>query len=357
MMRLKKLTRDLAREGILPYLVSSLPNIEYLTGFKGSYGTLLIARKGPFFISDSRYEEYAKKILPRGVEFVLQKDGLPNAIREVLEKTADRALYLEEHSLTLGAYYALKDGLAKVKLLRGGDAVNALRVVKDPGEIELLREAAAITDRCVEHLAGFVKPGLTEWEVATEIEDFYRGAGCRGSSFSTIVASGAGSSMPHYDTSMEKTIEEGDALLIDMGCHFRGYNSDLTRTFFMGWIDEEMRRIYGIVREAQEAALEAVRPGVTAGKLDSIARGIIAKNGFGEAFGHSLGHGIGIDVHEVPAIRAKSPFRLKKNTVITIEPGIYIPGIGGVRIEDMVLVTEAGREVLTHFTKDIVVIH
>jgi len=355
-MRLKKLTRELAREGKLPYLVSSLPNIDYLTGFKGSYGTLVAGRKGCFFISDSRYEEYAKKILPRGVEFVLQEENLPNTIRGVLEKTGERTLYLEEHSLSLGAYHALSEGLGKIKLGRGGDAVNALRVVKDPGEIALLREAAAITDRCVEHLVGFVKPGLTEWEIATEIENFYRTAGCRGTSFSTIVASGAGSSMPHYATSMEKRIEEGDTLLIDMGCHYKGYNSDLTRTLFVGSIGEEMRRIYGIVREAQEAAVAAVKPGITAGKLDSIARGIISRNGYGDAFGHSLGHGIGIDVHEVPAIRTKSPFRLKKNAVITIEPGIYIPGTGGVRIEDMVLVTEAGREVLTRFTKDIVII-
>lgn len=355
-MRIQKLIRTLIKEKKLPYLISSLPNIFYLTGFKGSYGYLLVHSTGAFLISDSRYEEYAKKILPQPFSFVLQKDGFSTTLLQALKKIDMKSIYIEEHSITLSAYYALAESLKGIKLHRGGDAVNALRIRKEENEIAVLRKAAEITDRCMENLINFVKPGLTEWEVATEIEVFYRANGCLGTSFPTIIASGSGSSMPHYATSMEKKIERGDVLLIDMGCHLEGYNSDLTRTIFIGTIDETMRKIYSIVREAQQAAIESVRPGITVGRLDNIARSIIARHGYGEAFSHSLGHGVGLDVHEIPALRTGSKFRLSKHTVITVEPGIYIPGKGGVRIEDMVIVSEKGHEVLTKFTKDIVVV-
>lgn len=355
-MRLGKLVRQLAKEGRLPYFISSLPNIDYLTGFKGSYAYLVVDEKKSYFISDSRYQEYAEKILPAGVEFRLQKDDFVQSIKTVLDDAGIRRLFLEEHALPLSTYHLLRDGLGRIKLERGGDAVNSLRVVKDEGEIGVLREAAAITDRCMAHLAGFIRPGVTEWDVSNEIESFYRTHGCRKTSFTSIVASGSGSSMPHYVTSLEKKIAAGDVVLVDMGCHYQGYNSDLTRTVFVGSIDDRMKRIYGVVREAQERAVSAVKPGITAGKLDSIARGIIGKQGFGGNFGHSLGHGVGLDVHELPAIRPKSAVRIKANSVITIEPGIYLPDVGGVRIEDMVLVTARGHEVLTKFTKDIVVV-
>jgi Xaa-Pro aminopeptidase len=355
-MRLDTLARELAKAKRLPYFITSLPNIDYLTGFKGSYAFLIVGKEKSFFISDSRYQEYALKILPPGVEFCLQKDDIVMTIREILDGAGAKRLYLEEHSLTLSAYYLLTAGLKKIKLERGGDAVNTQRTVKDEAEIEVLREAAAITDRCMARLLEFIRPGVTEWDVSNEIENFYRTSGCRKSSFTSIVASGSGSSMPHYVTSMEKEIRSGDVVLVDMGCTYRGYNSDLTRTVFVGSIDDRMKRIYGIVREAQERAVAAVKPGITAGKLDATARGIIAGAGFGPHFGHSLGHGVGLDVHELPAIRPKSPYRLRKNMVITIEPGIYLPDIGGVRIEDMVLVTARGREVLSKFTKDIVIV-
>ncbi len=355
-MRLARLVRQLGREGKLPYFISSLPNIDYLTGFKGSYAYLVVDRKRSYFISDSRYEEYATSILPAGVEFCLQKNDFAGSIKAVLDRAGVKRLYLEEHALPLSTYHMLREGLGRIKLERGGDAVNTLRVVKDDEEIAILKEAAAITDRCMERLTEFIRPGLTEWDVANEIENFYRTNGCRKTSFTSIVASGAGASMPHYVTSLEKTIESGDAVLVDMGCHYRGYNSDLTRTVFVGSVDDRMREIYGIVREAQERAVAAVRPGITAGKLDSVARDIIRKRGYGDFFGHSLGHGVGLDVHELPAIRPKGTFKLKKNSVITVEPGIYLPGKGGVRIEDMVLVTASGNEVLSKFTKDIVVI-
>lgn len=355
-MRIQKLLRTLKKKRKLPFLVTSLSNIYYLIGFKGTYGYLLVDEGNSYFISDSRYEEYARSILPPFVSFVLQKDGFPHTLRELVHAKKIKKIYIEEHSTTLSAYYSIKDSLKGIALLRGGDEVNTIRIRKESEEIEILKKAAAITDQCMEHLLNFIRPGQSEWEVATEIDHFYRSHGCMGTSFPPIIASGAGASMPHYATSMKKIIQHGDVLLIDMGCTYEGYNSDLTRTVFVGSIDEQMQKIYAIVKEAQKAAINAVRSGITVGKLDRIARRIISQHGYGDFFGHSLGHGIGLEVHEIPAIKTGSSFRLTEGTVITIEPGIYLSGRGGVRIEDMLLVTKNGCEVLTKFTKDIVVI-
>jgi len=258
--------------------------------------------------------------------------------------------------MTLGQFSEIKSALRGVKVSGIEGIVNRLRMVKDAEEIEYLRRAAELADQCYSHLIGMIKPGITEWDVAVEIEFFYRRNGCRKSSFDAIVASGSGSSMPHYETSMKKRIEPGDILLIDMGCNYEGYNSDLTRTLFVGRVDPALETIYTIVREAQQMAVDAVCPGITTGRLDSIARDHIAQAGYGEYFGHSLGHGFGLEVHELPAVRTSGEEILRKNMAITIEPGIYVPGHGGVRIEDMVLVTARGNELLTRSSKEIIVI-
>ncbi len=354
-MRLRRFRKEAGKEGKYPYLVFDLNNIRYLIGFTGTYGILIVDESRAFFISDSRYEEYARSMLHSSVRFVPQKDDQYETIKSLADEQNWKELYLEEHSVPLSVYSSLKKSMPGVKLRRGGDPVNEVRMVKDYSELRVLRQAARITDGCVEHLKKFIRPGMREWDVASEIESFYRSSGCSGSSFETIVASGPGSSMPHYRTSMKKKIEKGDVLLIDMGCVYQGYNSDLTRTFFTGTVDPEIEKIYGIVREAQELAVNAVRPGMTTGELDAVARDHISRSGFGDYFGHSLGHGIGIEVHEIPAVK-KGDTELKKDMVITIEPGIYLPGKGGVRIEDMVRVTSRGREVLTKSSRAITVI-
>lgn len=354
--RFRKLVRELKKKETLPYLVSDLTNIKYLTGFSGSHALLIVGEVKSYFMSDARYEEYARSILPRGVEFILQKEDINNHIKASLKQMGEKSLYLEEHSLMLSQYFDLKKKLRGIKVHPGGNEVNVLRMVKNDEEIDVIKRAAAVTDRCVKHLVSTVKPGMTEWDVAVEIEYFYRTNGCRKSSFDSIVASGPGSSMPHYETSMKKKIREGEVLLVDMGCTLDGYNSDLTRTFFVRSIDPLIEKIYHVVKEAQQRAVESVKPGITTGKLDSIARDIISEAGYGENFGHSLGHGLGLEVHEIPALRTGGDLRLKKNMVVTIEPGIYLPGQGGVRIEDMVLVTGKGPEILTKATKELQVI-
>ena len=356
-MRVKRLKKILSEKQSYPYLISDLNNIRYLTGFSGSNAYLVIDEKTSYFISDSRYEEYVKSILPKGFEFILQIGSTTDALKICFSKMLKKNLHVESHTMTLSQHSAFKKSLRGVKLIpMDDDPVNFIRMVKDEGEISILREAAAITDNCFNHLLTFVKPGMTEWDVAVEIELYYKKHGCTSCSFDSIVASGPGSSMPHYMPSMDKKIAHGEILLIDMGCKYKGYNSDLTRTVFVGKIDNSLEKIYNIVYKAQAKALCAVKAGLDTQKLDDVARSVITEHGYGDNFGHGLGHGVGIEIHEMPAVKKSGGIKLKKNMVITIEPGIYIPGNGGVRIEDMVLVTAAGCEVLTRCSKELIVI-
>jgi len=356
-MRLKKMKKILREREHLPCLITDLTDIRYLTGFSGSNAALIIGEKSSFFISDSRYEEYIKTLLSPGFSFFLQNEGLPAAISDCFSTYDTRYLFFPAEHLTFSFHTILRKTMKGVKLIPlDSDPVADIRIIKEDGEIEALREAARITDDCFDYLLEFVRPGMTEWEIALAIEVFYKQHRCRACSFDPIVASGAGSSMPHYIPSMSKTVGSGDVLLIDMGCLYEGYNSDLTRTFFIGSIDEGLADIYKIVYDAQLKAIESVRPGIDTVDLDSVARSYITDKGYGENFGHGLGHGLGMDIHEPPAVKKNMGTLLKKNMVITIEPGIYIPGRGGVRIEDMVLVTASGCEVLTQCSKELTVI-
>ncbi len=356
-MRVKRLKKILSEKLGFPYLITDLNNIKYLTGYSGSNAYLIIDEKISYFISDSRYEEYVKSILPKNFEFILQTGSTLDALKVFFGKLNKKILFVESHSMTLSQHADFKKGLKGLKIIpMEDDPVNLIRMVKDEGEIAILKEAAVITDACFYHLLKFIKPGMTEWDVAVEIEIYYKKHGCTACSFDPIVASGTGSSMPHYVPSMTKKIAKGEILLVDMGCVYKGYNSDLTRTVFVEKIDSELEKIYNIVYEAQGAAVKAVKAGLDTQKLDNVARSIITDYGYGENFGHGLGHGVGIEIHEMPAVKKNSSIKLKKNMVITIEPGIYVSGIGGVRIEDMVLVTADGSEVLTKCSKELIVI-
>ena len=355
MNRLKRLKSSLRRSERLPYLITGLLNIRYLTGFTGSHAILLLTPGKTFFISDSRYEEYARASLPSSVSFALQKGDVIPLLKDILKEGGLRRLYIDNEGLLLHTFNTLKKKLRGIKLIPSDSAVTKMRLVKGEDEIALLREAAAITDRCFSHIKNYIKPGMTEWEVSLEIERFYKQNGCRKNSFDSIVASGPGSSMPHYETSMSKVITKGEPLLIDMGCVYEGYNSDLTRTLFVGEVDSETAEIYEIVRTAQMRAIHKIKSGVKVSAIDRQARGYIEDKGYGENFGHSLGHGLGLEVHESPAVK-NSDEKLSAGMVITIEPGIYIPGKSGVRIEDMVLVGRNGADVLTKAAKDITVI-
>jgi Xaa-Pro aminopeptidase len=354
-MRLAKLRLNLKNNKQLPYLITNLTNICYLTGFGGSYGILLIDDERTFFITDSRYTEYAESILPGNIEIVQQKKTFIKSLESILKKINKRTLFIEQ-STTLAGFFSLKKQLSNIRITPADDETSLIRIEKDEDEISILRQAVELTDMCFSHLLKIIRPGMTEWEISTEIEYFYRKNGCRKSSFDSIIASGKGSSMPHYFPSMTKKIKNNDILLIDMGCLFNGYNSDLTRTVFIGSITPEFKKIYNIVLKAQEEAISSVRPGITAGRIDKAARDIITKEGFGRQFGHSLGHGLGMEIHENPAIKKGSALKLKKNMPFTVEPGIYIPDKGGVRIEDVIIVREFGFENLTKSSKEIIIL-
>ncbi|MFC1670011.1 M24 family metallopeptidase [Spirochaetota bacterium] len=355
-MRLRKLKRKLKLENKIPYLISDLHNIKYLTGFNGTYAYLVIDEKKSYFISDSRYEEHIRSILPGSFKFILQEEELKKTLKSLLNKIGCNRIFVEEHSMPLSTFNELKRGLRGIRLISASNEVNTLRMIKDDLEVTKLKKAASITDKCFNHIIKFIKPGMKEWDIAVEIEFFYKKNGCRSVSFDPIVASGKMSSMPHYETSISKKIKKGDVILIDMGCIYDEYNSDLTRTIFVNSIDPEIEKIYTIVREAQERSISFVKPGITTGKLDSIARNYINDMGYGGRFGHSLGHSLGLEVHEIPAVKKDGETNIKKNMVLTVEPGIYVPNLGGVRIEDMVLVTSRGYDVLTKSSKDIIVI-
>ncbi len=353
--RLEKLRKNLAKKDNFPYFVANIINVSYLTGFGGTYGNLIVDRDRIIFITDPRYEEYAAGALPDPVELFVQRKNLFLTIKDALKSIRKKTLYFEP-LISVAAFNSIKKEMKGIRLIAAEDEVSPVRAVKDAGEIEIIKKAVAIADNCFNHMLKFIRPGMLEWDISVEIENYYRKNGCRRSSFDTIAASGKGTSMPHYSTSMKKRVEHGDIMMIDMGCEYCGYNSDLTRTVFVGKITPEFRKIYNIVKKAQTAAIAAVRGGVSAGGLDRIARSIIEKEGYGKCFGHGLGHGIGLEVHEMPSLKIGSSYKIKKNTVFTIEPGIYIPESGGVRIEDVVLATESGCEVLTGSSKEIIII-
>ncbi len=350
--RILKLKDRLFDMNKLPYIIFNLKNIQYLTGFKGSNAFMVFNANKTIFITDSRYTEYAEKILPINLELVEQNKKLHEILKQIL---TENNLYVEDSEIKLNDYNKLCDELIGVTIHPAGDYTQEFRAIKDINEITLLKESARINDNCYNHLEKIITPGITEWDIYLEIENYYKKNGCRKCAFDPIVASGVGSSMPHYMTAVSKKINENEVILIDTGCEYESYNSDLTRTFFTGRISEKMRAIYKIVRDAQENAIMCLRSGMMSSEVDSLSRNYIKDAGYGDYFGHSLGHGVGLDIHEYPRIKENDGTILQDGMVITIEPGIYIPGEGGVRIEDMVVIKDGKAEVISEFSKDIII--
>ncbi len=328
-------------------LVSLAANISYLTGFLSRDAYLLVSRKGNIYFTDSRYTEEAGGLLDR--RFRLKKcDGsvfkqiAASSLEMGLKKLGfeERYLPVAEHARISGY---LKD---RCRLIPAHDIVEDRRQVKDNAEIGKIREAVRITGLAYEHIKNFVVPGAKESEVSAEFERFIRRNGCNSSAFETIVASGANSSQPHHFTG-QGVLKENEPVLIDFGVDYQGYKSDLTRVLFLGKIKVLARRVYDIVRKAQELAIKRIHPGAEMAEIDKVARGYIASKGYAACFTHNLGHGLGLEVHEGPRISPHEASALKPGMVFTIEPGIYLPGKFGIRIEDDILVTNKGCEVLS----------
>jgi Xaa-Pro aminopeptidase len=353
--RLSRLRNHFDEAGIDALLVFSPENRRYLSGFTGSSGYLLLTGEEALLFTDFRYTEQASAQAP---DCRIVKHG-PKPFEDIaayVRKQGIRALGFEQDHVTYATYKRVKNLLQQVSLVPASGLVERLRRCKDEAEIEIIREAAKIADAAFSHILSFLRPGVTEREVALELEMFMRKNGASGSSFETIVASGSRSSLPHGVAS-DKVLEKGDFVTLDFGAYYKGYCSDLTRTVSLGQPREErLKEIYEIVLQAQTHALSCIRAGMTGKEADALARDWIAERGYGEHFGHSLGHGIGLAIHEDPRLSSLSEDLLEPGMVVTVEPGIYLPNVGGVRIEDDVVITENGLEVLTHSPKELLVL-
>jgi Xaa-Pro aminopeptidase len=341
---LSKLQEVLKKEGCDALLVQDEVNLYYLTGLTLSQGQLLVHQKGACLIVDSRYFETCQKKSPWPV-VLLEKGALGNVIENLGEI---QTVGFNTLNTTYSTFIQL-EGEIKARLIPLNGPVETLRQIKTDEEIKLLKEAAQLGLSGYDYILTLIREGVTEKELAVELEIFWKRKGGRKVSFDPIIAFGAASSMPHYRAG-SIPLQKNQSILIDIGVNYNHYHSDMTRMVYFGKPDPKMVAIHAIVQEAQAVALSLCHPGVTIGELDAGARGFIEKKGYGERFTHSLGHGIGLEVHELPHIRNKPPtseVKLEAGMVITIEPGIYLPGVGGVRIEDTVVVTDNGYENLT----------
>lgn len=354
--RLRRLQESLDRNRLDALLVTHLPNIRYLCGFTGSAGALLVSDKEKVFFTDGRYRTQARAEV-QGCKIVVSKKGPLVACAEWLranKRTAGkmrRRVGMEAEHITVAERDRLSAILPRDTSLRPAPAlIERSRMLKDAEEIEQIRVAVLLGADLFNVILKTIRPGVRESEVAAELEYAARKAGAEGMSFPTIIAGGTRSSLPHGRAS-EATIPDSGFVVCDFGVILSGYCSDMTRTVYVGRPAAEARRVYEAVRRAQQAAIETVRPGVTVGEVDEAARKLLKKINLDRYFTHSTGHGVGLEIHEPPRIAAGQAEVLRPGMVISIEPGIYIPGKFGVRIEDMVVVTERGCQVLTPTSK------
>ena len=348
--RLAKLRAKMAEQGLDALFVSAPAedihhtlgaNRRYLSGFSGSMGHLLITQDAAYIAVDFRYYEQAEREAP---EYMLWKavGGMKTWLSQLAgqARLGGKKLGFESGGITYSMYSSVRDALAEAiesdrpQLVPTENLVEELRAVKEPEELEALRRAVELGDAAFQDVAARIEPGWTEKQIAWEIEKYARENGAQGLSFPTIVAAGPWGAMPHAQP-RDEVVREGDGIVIDMGVSLDGYMSDLTRTVFVGKPDDEFRKIYDIVLAAQLTAEELVTTGMTGGDAHMIAHKVIDEAGYGDKFGHGLGHGVGMQVHEKPGVGRTSNDVLEDGMVITVEPGIYIPGWGGIRIEDM----------------------
>lgn len=332
-------------------LVTKLVNVRYLTGFSGSAGSLLVGAEDVLF-TDSRYEVQAEREVPDCRRVIPAPAEEKVLAREILAAGIGE-LAIEAATVTLDQAKQWREQMPSVSFVETTGVVEELRKVKDPTEVERLRRAASFGDEGLVALLGRLKEGMTESEVAAELEDTMRRAGSNGLSFPTIVAFGEMAAEPHHRPG-ERRLKRGDLIKLDFGATFDGYHSDMTRTISFGSPDPELVKIYEIVRSAQQAGVDVVASGKSAGEVDDAARSVIEQAGY--SFGHGTGHGCGLEVHEAPTVRRGSEDTLRDGMAITVEPGIYLPGVGGVRIEDLVIVTDGGCDILTRSSKELVTI-
>lgn len=355
--RIRRLRDALAERQLLGLLVSAPVNRRYLSGFTASYGWLFITQADAFVLTDSRYLIQAGREAPGFAARQIINPGktLPEVVLELCQELGVDRLAFEAGHTTVADHGRLTAGLGEAVALQPSEGlIEELRMVKDEVEIAVMRRTIAITDAVMEVVVPLLRPEHTERQAVWLYEQALRQAGAEGPSFPIIVAAGPNAALPHHRPGND-LLGEGQPIIVDMGAHLGGYNADLTRTLVIGRPDERFWTIYNTVLEAEQRAIAGVRPGVRAHEVDAIARDLITAAGYGDHFGHGTGHGIGMNVHETPFLRWTTPggtsIPLETGMITSIEPGIYIEGWGGVRIEDLVLVTDGGCEILSQAVK------
>ena len=352
--RVARLIALLADYDVDRILVTDLVNVHYLTGYVGSNGLALIGPQTRTFVTDFRYVEQAAAEVEPSFERVRAQQDLLDAVADALP-AADVRLGFEDAHVSVRAHTHLSELLGeRVELVATGGVVEKLRAVKDPDEVEAIRAACSLADAALQQVLSEGLVGRTERQVALSLEYAMRELGADRPSFESIIAAGPHGALPHAKP-RDVAIEAGQLVVIDWGAQLDGYCSDCTRTVATGQLDEHAREVYALVRAAQLAGVEAVRAGRAGRESDAIARAVIEEAGHGEHFGHGLGHGVGLEVHEAPRLSKRSEDELAAGNVVSVEPGVYLPGSLGVRIEDLVVVTEQGCEILTSLTKDLIV--
>ncbi len=341
----------LLEERRLAALVVTKPvNIFYLTGFRGSAGVAVVGSLGTRLFVDPRYTLQAREQAP-GVKVVEERGGLLKAVGRWLRKEKLRRVGVEDFSLTCHERSLLDQEASKaVRLTPAGELIEEMRAIKDPEEIARIRKAAKITGEVLQEVVLLARPGAREADLAAEIEYRMRQKGAQGAAFETIVASGYRGALPHA-TASAKALQQGELVIFDLGAILAAYAADMTRTVYLGRPTRQVRKYYEAVREAQEEAIAAIRPGRQGSEVDGVARRALARRGLARYFTHGTGHGVGLEIHERPRLARNEKVRLKAGCVVTAEPGIYIEGFGGVRVEDTVLVGAEGAEVLTVASK------
>lgn len=351
--RLARVREVLAAQEVGALIITSPPDVHYLSGFRGSNGTLVIGPDQAIVITDFRYRtqvaEQAPDFTPVEQAAKVTKFAAVSATMKAHGLTS--AAFQADH-LTYAGYQSLQQALGweNGALKPASGLVSSLREVKDEAELACIRRAADIADQVMERGCELARPGLTERQLKAELEHHLLELGAEGPSFDMILAGGEHSALPHAPVT-DRPLQAGDLLTLDLGAIFEGYCSDLTRTVAIVECDDQRRDIYRLVYRAQVAALEAVRPGALGKEVDEVARAIIRDAGYGDQFGHGLGHGVGIEIHEEPRLASSGEKPLQVGHVVTIEPGVYLPGLGGVRIEDLAVVTESGCELLSKVAK------
>lgn len=353
MSKIEKLRESFEQLQIDGMLITNPYNRRYMTGFTGTAGVALVSYSKALFITDFRYIEQATSQCP-DYEIVKHTGPIHEEVAAAAKELGITKLGFEQDTLSYASYAQYNEAV-NGELVPISGVIEKLRLIKTNSEIKILKDAAKIADAAFEHILGYIRPGRTELDVSNELEFFMRKQGATSSSFDIIVASGHRSALPHGVAS-DKVIESGDFVTLDFGAYYNGYVSDITRTVAVGQPSDELINIYNIVLEAQLRGMAGIKPGMTGKEADALTRDYITEKGYGPNFGHSTGHGIGLEVHEGPALSFKSDIILEPGMVVTCEPGIYVAGLGGVRIEDDTIITNDGNEALTHSPKELIIL-